>query len=123
ETPVAAIISCSVGRREPGKSLPLTMSAVRRATSSPGSPREASSGLSSARFFCGRLFNVLTPGPCLKSSYDRTSTTRGQWDQCAVPRDEREPQGEHRKAKFTMDVWAARLLVRRQCHTTPHVKT
>ncbi len=50
-TPVAAIISCSVGSREPGGSLPLVMSAVSRATSSAVSPRGASIGFNKERFF------------------------------------------------------------------------
>ena len=43
-TPVAAINSCSVGNRDPGGILPLVMSSVRRATSSPVNERGAGSG-------------------------------------------------------------------------------
>ena len=80
-TPVAAIISCSVGSCEPGGSLPLTISAVRRATSSPVSPRGGSSGRNNARFLAERLFKSLTPRYPAKSSYDMMNNTHGRVDQ------------------------------------------
>ena len=64
-TPVAAIISCSVGSREPGGSLPLVMSAVSRATSSWVSERGADSGAMTDKLLRRRLVAMLlTPiGP------------------------------------------------------------
>src|SRR6185312_1175529 len=74
-TPVAAIISCSVGSREPGGSLPLVMSAVSRATSSAVRPRGALSGRNNWRFFEDRLGKGLTPAWVVRSSYDLTINT------------------------------------------------
>ena len=61
-TPVAAIISCSVGRREPGGILPLVMSSVSRATSSPLKERGAVSGCFAERLVVGRLIALDTLG-------------------------------------------------------------
>src|SRR6185312_9690045 len=80
-TPVAAIISCSVGSCEPGASLPLVMSAVSRATSSAVSRRGALSGCSSARFFGARLGKGLTPGEVVRSSYDLMNNKAARNDQ------------------------------------------
>src|SRR5499427_9265792 len=76
-TPVAAIISCSVGNREPGGSLPLVISAVRRATSSAVRRRGASSGCSSASFFGNGLVKGLTASLKVRSSYDLMNIMRG----------------------------------------------
>ncbi len=83
-TPVAAIISCSVGRREPGGNLPLVMSAVSRATISAVSPRGALSGRSKERFFGERLVNGLTPRLEVRSSYDLMSNTPSRADQSSA---------------------------------------
>ena len=71
-TPVAAIISCSVGRREPGGNLPLVMSAVRRATSSPVSERGAASGLTHRKLARRRLAHLDTPQTSVIISYDKS---------------------------------------------------
>src|SRR5262245_4718112 len=72
-TPVAAINSCSVGRRDPGGILPLVMSSVRRATSSLAKERGADSGWVTERL---ALLMPLTLGGA-QSSYDMTSASMG----------------------------------------------
>src|SRR5215471_2250270 len=72
-TPVAAINSCSVGRRDPGGILPLVMSSVRRATSSLAKERGADSGWVTERL---ALLIPLTLGGA-QSSYDMTSASMG----------------------------------------------
>jgi hypothetical protein len=84
-TPVAAIISCSVGNREPGGSLPLMISAVRRATNSAVRRRGASSGCSSASLFGNGLVKGLTSSRNVKSSYDLMNNTHGVFNQSAAP--------------------------------------
>jgi hypothetical protein len=84
-TPVAAIISCSVGNREPGGSLPLVISAVRRATNSAVRRRGASSGCSSASLFGNGLVKGLTSSRNVKSSYDLMNNTHGVFNQSAAP--------------------------------------
>src|SRR5262249_27123384 len=70
-TPVAAINSCSVGNRDPGGILPLVMSSVRRATSSPVNDRGAGSGCVTERF--GLLMPLTL---CARqSSYDMTTAS------------------------------------------------
>ncbi len=61
-TPVAAIISCSVGRREPGGSFPLVMSAMSRVISSPVSERGAASGSFTESLRAATLAHLDTPG-------------------------------------------------------------
>ena len=58
-TPVAAISSCSVGRREPGGILPPVMSAVSRATSSWASDRDGDSGAMTDNFSAAGLLSAL----------------------------------------------------------------
>ena len=70
-TPVAAISSCSVGRRDPGGILPLVMSSLSRATSSPVRERGADNGRVTERLVRGLLIVLTLPGG--QSSYDMTS--------------------------------------------------
>jgi hypothetical protein len=59
-TPVAAIISCSVGSRAPGASLPLIMSADRRDANSWVSPRATGRDLKTERSSGEALDTILT---------------------------------------------------------------
>src|SRR6185369_13584802 len=92
-TPVAAIISCSVGKRAPGESFPLVMSAVSLATSSAVSRRGASSGCNRLRFFGLRLGNGLTSRLDVRSSYDLMNNMHGRLDQMSRANNIRETKG------------------------------
>src|SRR5690348_767848 len=106
ETPVAAIISCSVGRRAPGASLPLVMSAVSRATSCALSRPGASSGCNSARFFGVGLCNGLTSGWAVRSSYDLITKPGGAGNRAPAIR---RRHGRRPIMKFTTALFAAGL--------------
>src|SRR5262249_58414768 len=80
-TPVAAIISCSVGKRAPGESFPLVMSAVSLATNSAVSRRGASTGCIRLRFFGLRLAHGFTSRLHLRASYDLINNIHGRLDQ------------------------------------------
>src|SRR5262245_45084904 len=72
-TPVAAINSCSVGNRDPGGILPLVMSSVRRATSSPVNDRGAASGCVTERLALLMPLTLCTG----RSSYDMMTASMG----------------------------------------------
>ena len=89
----AAINSCSVGNRDPGGILPLVMSSVRRATSSPVNERGAGSGCVTERL--GLLMPLTL---CARrSSYDMTTASMSppadQRVRSAAPRNQPAPGG------------------------------
>src|ERR1700716_2470916 len=82
-TPVAAIISCSVGKRDPGGILPLVMSSVSRTTNSPVKDRGADSGRVTERFVVHLLITLTPSGG--QSSYDMTSAYHAPTDRSRNP--------------------------------------